>query len=177
MDAILRTKGALIIHNKDNNTLEVAKQVARNLYQYYAADCPIVESIDMEDSSVGNSIGIFHGLSGVPRTLPSFPLMIDSDGGIHIRDATGRQHNYPLLKGLGVIYLQPLPQERLQLVIWGVDDRGLRHAARLVPMLTGVGQADFVVVNTESLWQGAAGVLAMGFFDHSWNVTGGSYLR
>ncbi|MCJ1477293.1 hypothetical protein MMC13_005964 [Lambiella insularis] len=176
LDAILRTSGALIIHSEDEKTFAVANQIARNLYQYLAADCPIVTSHNILDYPKGNVISIFRGLNVVPRTLPSFPVIVNMDRGIFIRDAHGRQHNYAQVQNLGIIYLQPLPDARLQLVVWGSDDRALRYAARLVPMLTGVGQADFIVVNADSSWQGAAGVLAMGFFDHSWNVTSGSYL-
>jgi len=52
----------------------------------------------------------------------------------------------------------------LELDVWGSDARGLEIAARLVPMLTGVGQPDFVIADKTMLEQGAGGVLAMGFF-------------
>lgn len=62
------------------------------------------------------------------------------------------------------------------MVVWGFDKRGLRTAARLVPMLSGVGQPDFIVVGNESTWKGHAGIVAMGFLDYAWNVSQASYL-
>ena len=79
-------------------------------------------------------------------------------------------------EGLGAIFLRPLPDERLNIVIWGVDDAGLRSAARLMPMLTGVGQPDFMIVSQACAWKGAAGIVALGFLDYRWNVSKSSYL-
>lgn len=77
---------------------------------------------------------------------------------------------------MGAIFLRPLLNERLELVVWGFDQQGLRQAARLVPMLTGVGQPEFVVVSQRCAWEGAAGVLAMGSFDNFWNVSEASFV-
>lgn len=92
-----------------------------------------------------------------------------------VRDASDLLRKYPFEEGLGAAFLRPLPDERLELVIWGYDDAGLRQAARLVPMLTGVGQPDFVVVSQRCRWKGADGVLAMGFFDHAWEISKASF--
>lgn len=93
-----------------------------------------------------------------------------------MRDAFGFRRTYQFEAGLGAAFLRPLPDERLELVIWGYDDTGLRQAARLVPMLTGVGQPDFIVVSRRCGWKGASGVLAMGLFDYAWKVSKASFL-
>lgn len=74
-------------------------------------------------------------------------------------------------RGLGAILLRPLPMERLELDIWGFDSFGLRLAARLLPMLTGVGQPEFIVVSERCAWEGTGGVLAMGSFDRHWELS------
>ena len=78
--------------------------------------------------------------------------------------------------GLGAVFLRPLGNERLELVVWGADGSGLRQAARLVPTLTGVGQADFIILSKRAAWQGHAGAIAMGFFDFEWQISEGSYI-
>ncbi|OAG01799.1 uncharacterized protein CC84DRAFT_1179825 [Paraphaeosphaeria sporulosa] len=64
--------------------------------------------------------------------------------------------------------------ERLELVLWGSDEDALAQAARLVPMVTGVGQPDFVALGKRARWKGAEVALALGFFDHNWTVKASS---
>lgn len=78
---------------------------------------------------------------------------------------------------MGAIFLRPLDDERLELVIWGYDVDGLQQAARLAPTLTGVGQPDFIVTTAECRWRGAAGVAAAGFFSYDWQIAAESYYR
>ncbi|MCJ1377196.1 hypothetical protein MMC17_000288 [Xylographa soralifera] len=177
LDAILRTKGPLVIQSQGSNTLEAALQISRNLYQYFGADCPITESVDTDDTFPSNVISIYQGADKPPETAPRFPVEVDATKGICIRNAVGCQKCYPLTAGVGILFLHPLPMERLRLVLWGSDEEGLRSASRLMPMLTGVGQADFIVTSPECSWKGAAGVMAAGFFDSSWNVSAGSYMK
>ncbi|MCJ1433856.1 hypothetical protein MMC27_003221 [Xylographa pallens] len=177
LDAILRTKGPLMIQSQGSNTLKTALQVSRNLYQYFGADCPITESVDMDDTFPSNVISIYQGADTLPKISPTSPVEVDATKGICIRNAAGRQQCYPLTAGVGTLFLHPLPMERLQLVVWGFDEAGLRSASRLIPMLTGVGQPDFIVTGPECSWKGAAGVMAAGFFDASWNVSAASYLK
>lgn len=77
---------------------------------------------------------------------------------------------------MGVIFLRPLEDEKLELVVWGSDIEGLEQAARLVPTLTGVGQPDFLVLSESCRWKGHAGLYAACFFDHSWRISPGSYI-
>ena len=42
------------------------------------------------------------------------------------------------------------------------------------PTLTGVGQADFIILSKKSKWLGHAGAIAMGFFDFEWQISKGS---
>jgi hypothetical protein len=78
--------------------------------------------------------------------------------------------------GLGTAFLRPLHNESLELVLWGSDKVGLEQAIRMVPTLSGTGQPDFVVLGNEARWKGIAGVLAMGFFDHAWQISQASYI-
>lgn len=177
LDAVLRTRGRLIVQYQHQGTVRIATQIAQNLYQYFAADCEIMDSVGVATASPGNLISVVQGPKDTSWNLASYAVELRSNKGIYIRDATGQSSHYPFAEGLGAVFLQPLADERLQLVVWGFDEAGLRYASRLVPMLTGVGQADFVVVSKECLWKGTAGVLAMGFFDFAWNVSYGSFLK
>lgn len=111
-----------------------------------------------------------------PSRLPSYPIIVDQGKGIGIRNARGSVRWYEFEEGLGALYISPLPHERLELKVWGFDDDGLRQAARLLPMLTGVGQPDFVIVRKRCAWEGVAGALGMGSFDSFWNISEASFL-
>ena len=165
------------MQSQKHQTFAIASQVSRNLFQYFAADSEIITAVGDEKATTGNIITVVQGIESTLLRTTSHAIEVRPESGLCVRLATGYQKCYPFVKGLGAIYLQPLVGERLQLVIWGFDETGLRYASRLVPMLTGVGQADFIVVSRECLWKGTAGALAMGFFDHAWNVSHASYLR
>lgn len=102
------------------------------------------------------------------------PITIDSHNSLSIKRDTGGEGKYSG-QSIGAIFLRPLKSESLELVVWGADEEGLRTAARLAPMLTGVGQPDFVVVSKGILRKGADGVLALGFFDTQWKVSKNSF--
>ena len=76
----------------------------------------------------------------------------------------------------GAIFIRPLPNENLELVIWGSNRKLLHQAARLAPSTTGAGQPDFVILGTNADLEGHRGTLAMGFFDYNWNISQASYL-
>lgn len=88
----------------------------------------------------------------------------------------GTQKSFGFEEGIGVIFLAPCSNGGLELIIWGLDNCGLRQAARLLPMLTGVGQPEFIIVRKRCAWDGAAGVLAMGSFDKFWKVSEFSFI-
>ena len=177
LDAVLQTTSALLVQSQNCQTFAIASQISRNLFQYFAADSEIISIVRDEKATRGNTISIVQGIENTSWSISSYAIEVRPESGICVRHATGYQKCYPFVKGLGAVYLQPLAGERLQLVVWGFDETGLRYASRLVPMLTGVGQADFIIVSRECLWKGAAGVLAMGFFDHAWNISHASYMR
>jgi hypothetical protein len=176
MNAILNPHGRFAVLNQDENTQNVSVQITRNLFQYFGADSIIMDQNVEASSGTGNVIRVAFGSEPALPELDGYPISIEHGSGISVRDASGKNLFYALDKGLGAVFLRPMPEERLELVVWGVDDIGLGQAARLVPMLTGVGQADFVILSKECLSTGAQGALAMGFFDHFWNVTKASYL-
>lgn len=175
MTAILRTHGPIIIrHSGTVSTSHLALQVSRNLHQYFRADTVI--SINTASASrfngTSNVINLVLG-DTLKGAASDFPIQVSSSG-ISIRDSRGRQQLYDGANGAA--WLQPLRGERLELVLWGADDEGIKQAARLVPMLTGVGQPDFVILDEEAKWRGVEGALAMGFFDSQWQVTASSFV-
>jgi len=173
--AILSSHGRFSVVTNGDDTLNVALQITRNLFQYYAADSRVVDQISRASVSSGNVVNVLFGPEPKLPQLDSYPISIEHGSGISVRDASGLKVVYAFEEGLGAVFLRPIPGERLELVVWGLDEIGLHQAARLVPMLTGVGQGDFVIVSKTCLWTGAQGALAMGFLDRTWNVTKASY--
>jgi poly(3-hydroxybutyrate) depolymerase len=177
MTAILRTQGSFIIqHPGSANSSRLALQISRNLHQYFQADTSVVSSTSdpVSSDATGNVITLATG-SSLEASQTGFPVHV-AKSGITIRDYRGQEHRYGE-EGRGAAFLRPLEGERLELVLWGVDDEGLRQASRIVPMLTGVGQPDFVVFGESAKWKGIEGVLAMGFFDSDWEVTSSSIIE
>ncbi|EMC96159.1 hypothetical protein BAUCODRAFT_33501 [Baudoinia panamericana UAMH 10762] len=175
MDAILRTNGAFQIVYTSQNALHIALQVSRNLYQYYGADTIITDSYtEACEQASGNVITVAIG-GGLPQELGCFDSIVIENDRIRVADHT-IGGVYRFRNALGAIFLRPLPDERLELVVWGMDEEGLDIAARLVPLWTGSGQPDFVVGDRSMLWKGIDGALAMGFFDHDWKVSTNSFV-
>ena len=180
VDSILRTKGAfhIVPHPSHYNEAvgRIALQISRNLCQYFDADTEITTNMSEAVSHrTGNVISALIG-TDVPQQaydtgLARHGIRVYRDH-IEIRDAQGSKRAYRSRgKGLAAIYLRPLPKERLELVVWGVDEASLRVAARLVPLMTGVGVPDFVIADSTMLWKGAEGTLAMGFLDENWQAS------
>ena len=177
MNAILRTKGGFDIYSMHKGGHAVALQISRNLYQYFSAGSRLYLSGMQPTSTYGNIITVSLHPESPPSLLSTFPVRICSKGlVVDSSYAEQGQIVYPNQEGLGAICLRPLADECLELFIWGYDEAGLRRAARLLPMLTGVGQPDFVILSKECAWKGIGGVLAMGFFDSFWKISAGSYL-
>ena len=177
LQSILRTRGCFHIQCLTAGSSDVALQISRNLYQYFGADSEIVDGTSGTTMISGNVITLALGTDILPAPLPSHPIEINRDSGVVVHKFDGKKRIYAFQDGLGIIFLRPLSTQRLELVIWGFDDRGLRQAARLLPMLTGVGQPDFVVVRRRMAWEGAAGALAMGSFDSLWQITEASFFQ
>ncbi len=175
LDAILRSRGRFAIVICDEAATGITLQIARNLFQYFSADADIVEPSWNSENFHGNVITVGVG-SNVPKGSIDHPIELGSEN-LVIRDDTGVKKEYNAEEhGLGAIFLRALEGERLELMVWGVDYHSLAVAARFVPLLTGVGQPDFMIVNRECLWKGVDGALAMGFFDSCWNVSKTSFL-
>ena len=175
MTAILRTHGPITIqHSGSANASRLALQVSRNLQQYFRADSTITSGdVKSESANItGNMIHLVVG-NDLSSTISDFPVQVTASG-ITIRDYRGQDQAYA--EARGAAWLQPLAGERLKLVLWGADDEGLGQATRLVPMLTGVGQPDFVVLSEEAKWKGLEGTLALGFFGPQWQITASSFV-
>jgi hypothetical protein len=177
MTAILRTQGPFVIqHAGSTNTTTLALQISRNLHQYFQADASIHSSFSdpATINATGNIITLVVSANDI-KTLSDFPISIRT-AGLSVTDHRNRVQEYGDAVR-GAAFLRPAGGDRLELVIWGVDDEGLRQAARIVPMLTGVGQPDFIVFGESAKWRGIEGALAMGFFDSNWKVTASSVIE
>ncbi|CAK4032670.1 hypothetical protein DOTSEDRAFT_69726 [Lecanosticta acicola] len=178
MDAILRTHGAFSIvhHTNSSTTNHIALQISRNLCQYFSADTEITSDYKGALNSSGNIISIAIGNDLPPDVYGNHPIQVEDDH-ISLR-AYGRRMRYAASakSGLAAIYLRALPDERLELVVWGIDEQSLPLAARMVPMMTGSGQPDFVIADRTMLWKGIDGTLALGFYDHDWEISKTSFL-
>jgi predicted esterase len=181
IDSILRTRGAIQIvtrtHNEEAKAVKhTALQISKNLCQYFSADTEITANASQAiDDRMGSVISISLGADVSQQSIHSkgahHAITIHPDR-ISVRDAQGAVHDYrDRGRGLAAIYLRPLPDERLELMLWGVDEASLRIVSRLVPTLTGAGVPDFVIAESSMLWKGIEGTLAMGFFDEHWNVS------
>jgi hypothetical protein len=187
MDAVLRTTGPIKIVSRSPAADNAALQISRNLFQYFAADSGILSTAtptsdpsSILNVSLGNVITVTLGDDLPPSQLEDFPVRLEGDrlvvGSLSSDKTGGMEGVYDFEPGLGAAFLRPLPHERLELVLWGVDQAGLQRAARLVPTLTGAGQPDFVVVCFRCRWKSRGGIYAAGFFDHSWQISQGSYV-
>lgn len=175
LDAFLASEGGFCIvvpSGSEDYKHTVALDVSRNLYQYFAADTDITNELEETE---GNVVLIGCPSSGISCGAEGFPISI-SETFIEISDVLGKNKRYKVEAGMGAIFICPLLRERLMLVLWGADEVGLRAASRLLPLRTGVGQPDFVLVGRESSWSGSGGVKALGMFDSNWRVSKASYV-
>ncbi|OAP57732.1 hypothetical protein AYL99_08470 [Fonsecaea erecta] len=177
LDAILRSAGPFEVIYNSGKTLSIAVQISRNFLQYFGADTNIVPSSEYEEAleSESNVITICLGILVPEARLPRFPIRLDNKE-ILFTGPDDSSKSVLLREGMGGVWLRPLPGERLELVVWGFDETGLRQAARLIPTITGAGQPDFVILDSEARWKGHGGAIAMGFFDRHWKISSASYL-
>ncbi|KEF54672.1 uncharacterized protein A1O9_09114 [Exophiala aquamarina CBS 119918] len=177
LESILRSAGPFQLVYSSEVALASATQASRNLYQYYGADSSILPWLEYPNAAEEDcNIIIFAlGKTTLPKRIPRFPIVIEDDR-LLLTACNGRIASIPFAPGLGGVWLRPLPNERLELVVWGFDSNGLKQAARLVPTLTGAGQPDFVIFDASARWKGHGGAVAMGFFDYRWRISAGSYL-
>jgi hypothetical protein len=167
----------LTIAYHGNNTFPIALEVSRTLHQYFYADAELVEG-DTDDASNGNKITISVGDQGTTHLCTNdFPISIcasDTDGATVISLLARKPHKFAAkffstAGEVGAIFLRP-SDERLELVVWGSTARILAQVARLVPMMTGTGQPDFVIMDRSAAWRGVDGC-ALGFFDARWEIS------
>lgn len=176
MDAILRSLGAFSVVSHSSGIDHVALQISRNLCQYYAADTVVGMNFSEALNTTGNIITVAIG-SDLPRNPFGQPdIAVDKHGASIISNGEEYHWSAERHSGLAAIFLRPLSGRRLELVVWGVDAKALETSARLVPLLTGGGQPDFIVTDSTMLWKGVEGTLALGFFDWEWKVSGNSYI-
>lgn len=170
LDAILRTKGPFNILQCDDASAHVSAQVARNMLQYFKADSAILTPHTHANAGKGNTIVVGIGDSIRDFQREGSPLEVGSEG-VEIAKTDGEVVRYEVDQdGLGAIFLMPSADQSLKLVVWGVDADSLQVAARLVPMVSGAGQPDFIVTSRRMLSEGAGGARAMGFVDGQWRI-------
>jgi len=171
LEAILASRGTIRLRSNGDEAARIALQVSRSLHQYFGADAEISDGGG--EAGPGNIITILQGEDVPGGHLLSYPIEIHKKT-IVVRDDAGMVRRYAG-DGISAIFLRPLPDERLELVMWGGDEASLRRAARMMPLVTGVGQPEFIILSRESAWKGLEGVLAMGFLDSHWNATRSSF--
>ena len=198
MDAFLRAaRPVKIVRTSSDSALShVALHISRSLYQYFGLDSDItIDMVSGRSSSVVLGIG---GHIAIPTGRETAEKR-DHDGwemvnpstkpeamtGMSVTDSEGTRHIYTDDYGpIGAIFLTQ-PDEKHGspgLRIWGSDAEGLAIAARLLPMIPGGSQPDFIVTSRATMVKGASGSLAMGFFKGSessknspWEVSTNSY--
>ncbi|KAF2462360.1 hypothetical protein BDY21DRAFT_12635 [Lineolata rhizophorae] len=177
LDAILRSEGPFTIRYFGSNTASLALQISRNFFQYFGADTNIsLGSIPGNASSTGNEVVIAVG-EALPRSAYSeYPIQVAGPRALTIVDHAGQRRRYGGESALAAVFLRPLGNERLELVVWGASVEDAARAARLVPTLTGIGQPDFVLLERSSSWKGLDGAVAMGFLDQKWSVSKTSFV-
>ncbi|KAI7273497.1 alpha/beta-hydrolase [Hortaea werneckii] len=175
MNGSLKTKGPFYITYLSHSAKKIALQISRNLCQYFAADTVITDDYNQSlDARTSNLVTVAIGsdLAGILDGA-DFPIKVFDD---HLEILDHDVHSYGPHRGLAAAFVRPLANGRLDLVLWGVNEESLAIAARLVPLMTGTGQPDFVVADRSMLWKGLEGTLALGLFDDDWNVSKNSYL-
>ncbi|TKA63624.1 hypothetical protein B0A55_11180 [Friedmanniomyces simplex] len=175
LDAILGTRGAFHITHLSPAAQHVALQVSRNLCQYFGADTTIIDDYHEAKAANGSNLITIAIGTDLPATPDSAITFLDSRLEIKDEHYYSGLHAYPATNHLAAVWLRSLPDERLELVVWGADEEGLEIAARLVPLMTGTGQPDFVLADQTMLWKGLEGTLALGYFDVWWEVSKNSY--
>jgi hypothetical protein len=167
----LRSNGSFRLVHDGQQTYNLALQIARNLQQYFYADSEIVEAGGLPARSFsGNVIRLSLAESlPSPPDFPNFPIQI-SKSRVLVRNLGGLRERGAADKDVGVIFVRPLNDSRLELVVWGKSVKGLTQAARLTPLTTGIGVPDFAILNGESGWKGVEGTL-LGFFDTFWTTS------
>jgi hypothetical protein len=188
LEAILRTTGPFTLAYHGNDSFSTALEVARNLHTYFYADAELVDGNAIH-TSIGNQITISVG-NDIPTYLctEDFPISLcaNDDGTkgsvtLSLRALHPPAKTFKLDSGqieAGAIFLRPISSslgETLELVIWGSDTTMLSQAARLVPMMTGTGQPDFIVLDRSAAWRGVDGT-SLGWFDAWWEMGRGNCL-
>ena len=133
MDAILRTQGPFQIVYDSGVAFRAALQISGNLLQCYgaAANLSSISAYDQCLRAEGNVIVVVVGYGFRLPQLGSFPIR-GKAGVIQIR--SGQSLEYCSVEdATGAALLRSLPNQRLELVIWGPDEDRLRQAARMVP--------------------------------------------
>lgn len=183
----MRTTATITIETLGPDLDDLAVEISRNLFQYYRADSEILiaRASAPDDSAetgqgprrrAGNSITVAVSSHLPTYDLEQFPIQVCPPY-VRLQTSDGGIVSYATDEAVAAIFLRPRPAERLELVVWGQNKASVVLAARLIPILTGTGQADFVILGKDCAGGGAAGVLAIGFFNQWWRVTGSSFLR
>ncbi|EXJ91742.1 hypothetical protein A1O3_00292 [Capronia epimyces CBS 606.96] len=177
LDSILRSAGPFELVYCSDQAFQLAIQASRNFMQYFGADSNINPCLRYKEAlhRQGNIITIGLGTTIPPASLPTFPIQL-GEKQILLTTKDSNTISIPRTSGMGGVWLRPLPDSRLELVVWGHDEVGLRQASRLIPTLTGAGQPDFAILNNEARWKGHSGAIAMGFFDYNWRISAASFL-
>lgn len=174
LSAILRASRSPFFVNVTNAALfPLALQVSRNFNTYFGADTEIITNKTDLDFQHHNqhSIILFVGDSLPLAEAQDSITICDSFDGSHLkfRLANGLWLKLAPAEPQATIFLRPGPLEGLEIVVWGSDLGMVEQAARLLPMMTGTGQPDWIVCRKEMMWKGLEGC-DVGWFDAWWQI-------
>jgi len=176
LSAILRVSYSPLVINATTVELSsLAEQVSRNLNNYFGADTEIVISPNHTQNHIWNQHAIILATGDSlphPSSQITFPIRIASSSvgsRLEIRSKAGSWRNFASGETHGAIFLRPGLDQGLEIVVWGSNIEMTEQAARLIPLMTGTGQPDWVFCRKEMMWKGVEGC-DMGWFNAWWEI-------
>jgi hypothetical protein len=175
LSAILRaTSSPFYINATSPDLLPLALQISRNFNTYFGADTELVLRPNHTQGQYYNAHSIVLAIGNSDPHPPadnSFPIRVSSTNSNHLefRSKQGYWRNLAPKEAQGSIFIRPGPNEGLEIVVWGSNLEMAEQAARLIPMMTGTGQPDWIVCRKEMMWKGLEGC-DLGWFDAWWQI-------
>ncbi|RUP44619.1 hypothetical protein BC936DRAFT_149213, partial [Jimgerdemannia flammicorona] len=152
--------------------VHVAQKVAHDWYLYGRGDAVIFRDHDWTLDKLirqGEYEGNLVLVGGPGENVITRKVLVKRGSSVAFENGSicigDREYSDPKT---GIIFLHPWKSDHLALVIAGLDDDGLRQAARLLPKRTGMMVPDWVITGPEMDWKGVGGILGAGFWNNEW---------
>jgi len=174
LNAILRSTGPYLIRCTSDDLLPLAIQTSRNLNTYFGAESEILTMSDLNDPAYSSedwplTFLVTLAIGGALPPHPTHPFRFTTT--LERQSGKGWQPMVQANEPHAAIYLRPNAVHDLELVIWGSNLAMAEMAARLMPMVSGTGQPDWIVCRKEIAWKGLDGC-EVGWFDAWWKIQG-----